>query len=81
MKGLEIDLENVSNKGTKDWGKNRELTMLEFCFRYLHLFITFCNKGKVKLPLCLTNQALHHERVWVSGCTDTHFPGLDICWS
>jgi hypothetical protein len=30
---------------------------------------------KVKLSLCLTNWALHHEGVWGSGCIDPHFFG------
>jgi hypothetical protein len=32
----------------------------------------------VKLSLCLTNYALHHECVWVSGCIDPHFLDLVI---
>jgi hypothetical protein len=30
-------------------------------------------KNKVKLSLCLTNEALRHEGVWGSGCIDPHF--------
>jgi hypothetical protein len=33
-------------------------------------------KKKVKLSLCLTNYALHHEGVWGSGCIAPHF--LDL---
>jgi hypothetical protein len=35
-----------------------------------------CNyivKVKVKLSLCLTNEALCHEGVWGSGCIHPHF--------
>jgi hypothetical protein len=32
--------------------------------------------SKVKLSLCWTNYALHHEDVWGSGCIDPHF--LDL---
>jgi hypothetical protein len=38
------------------------------------------NKVKVKLFLCLTNQALHHESVWGSGCIDPHFLYLSTSW-
>jgi hypothetical protein len=31
---------------------------------------------KVKLSLCLTNEALRHEGVWGSGCIEPHF--LDL---
>jgi hypothetical protein len=37
-------------------------------------------KGKVKLPLCLTNQALRHEGIWRSGCIDSCFLGLGTSW-
>jgi hypothetical protein len=43
--------------------------------------------GKVKLYVCLTNQTLHHEDVWGSGCIDPHIldigtlaPGRSIRW-
>jgi hypothetical protein len=36
--------------------------------------------GKVKLSLCLTNQALHHEDVQGSGCRDPRFPDLGTSW-
>jgi hypothetical protein len=32
--------------------------------------------GKVKLSLCLTNKALHHEDVWGSACVYPHI--LDL---
>jgi hypothetical protein len=32
----------------------------------------------VKLSLCLTNDALRHEGVWGSRCTDSHFLDLGI---
>jgi hypothetical protein len=32
---------------------------------------------KLKLSLCLTNQALHHEGVWGSGCIDPRFLDLE----
>jgi hypothetical protein len=35
---------------------------------------------KVKLSLCLTNQALRHEDVWRSGCIDPHFLDLGTSW-
>jgi hypothetical protein len=36
---------------------------------------------KVKLSLCLTNWALHHEGIWGgSGCIGPHFPGLGTSW-
>jgi hypothetical protein len=31
------------------------------------------NEMKVKLSMCLTNEALRHEGVWGSGCIDPHF--------
>jgi hypothetical protein len=31
------------------------------------------SKGKIKLSLCLTNSAVHHEGVWGSACTDLLF--------
>jgi hypothetical protein len=37
-------------------------------------------KGKVKLSLCLTNEALRHEGVWGSGCIDPHFLDLGTRW-
>jgi hypothetical protein len=36
--------------------------------------------GKVKLSLCLNNQALHHEGIWGSGRTDPHFLDLSTSW-
>jgi hypothetical protein len=39
-------------------------------------------KKKVKLSLCLTNYALHHEDVrGGSGCIDPHFRDLGTSWS
>jgi hypothetical protein len=35
---------------------------------------------KVKLCLCLTNEALRHEGVWGSGCIDPHFLDLGTSW-
>jgi hypothetical protein len=35
---------------------------------------------KVKLSMCLTNYAPHHEGVWRSGCIDPHFLDLGISW-
>jgi hypothetical protein len=35
---------------------------------------------KVKLSLCLTNQALCHEGVWRSGCIDRRFLDLGTNW-
>jgi hypothetical protein len=35
---------------------------------------------KVKLSLCLTNWALHHEGVWWSRCIDPHFLDLGTSW-
>jgi hypothetical protein len=35
---------------------------------------------KVKLCLCLTNQALRHEGIWWSGCIDPHFLDLGTSW-
>jgi hypothetical protein len=35
---------------------------------------------KVKLSLCLTNQALRHEGVWGSGCLDPQFLDLGTSW-
>jgi hypothetical protein len=37
-------------------------------------------KVKVKLSLCLTNQALRHEGVWWSGCIGPHFLDLGTSW-
>jgi hypothetical protein len=38
------------------------------------------SKVKVKLSLCLANQALRHEDVWGSGCIDPHFLDLGTSW-
>jgi hypothetical protein len=35
---------------------------------------------KIKLSLCLTNLALHHEDVWGSGCIDPNFLDLSTSW-
>jgi hypothetical protein len=35
---------------------------------------------KVKLSLCLTNEALPHEDVWGSGCIDPHVLDLGTSW-
>jgi hypothetical protein len=35
---------------------------------------------KVKLSLCLTNQALSHEGLWGSGCIEPHFDDLSTSW-
>jgi hypothetical protein len=49
---------------------------------YSSLFETvlmiICGKVKVKLSLCVTNQA--HEGVWGSGCIDPHFLDLGTSW-
>jgi hypothetical protein len=37
-------------------------------------------KSKVKLSLCLTNQALCHEGVWGNGCIDPHFLEFGTSW-
>jgi hypothetical protein len=37
-------------------------------------------KGKVKLFLCLTNQALCREGVWESGCIDRRYLDLGASW-
>jgi hypothetical protein len=34
----------------------------------------------VKLSLCLTNYALHHEGVWGSGCIEPYFLDLSTSW-
>jgi hypothetical protein len=36
--------------------------------------------SKVKLSLCLTNQAIRHEGVWGSGCMDPRILDLGISW-
>jgi hypothetical protein len=36
--------------------------------------------NKVKLSLCLTNQALHHEGEWGSACMDPRILDLDTSW-
>jgi hypothetical protein len=36
--------------------------------------------SKVKLSLCLTNQALLHEGIWGNGCIDSHFLDLGSSW-
>jgi hypothetical protein len=35
---------------------------------------------KVNLSLCLTNEPLHPEGVWGSGCIDPHFLDLGTSW-
>jgi hypothetical protein len=58
----------------------------EFRYSYLEakpknkILFTKKIKVKVKLSLCLTNQALHHEGVWESGCIDPHFLDLGTNW-
>jgi hypothetical protein len=37
-------------------------------------------QGKVKLSLCLTNEAVRHEDVWGSGCIDPRFLDLGTSW-
>jgi hypothetical protein len=54
-------------------------------FKYVVTYVfkkkssTTINK-KVKLFLCWTNWALHHEGVWRSGCIDPHFLDLGTSW-
>jgi hypothetical protein len=50
------------------WGKRSEMKRSEMC------------KVKVKLSLCLTNSALHHEGEWGSGCINPHFLDLGTSW-
>jgi hypothetical protein len=38
-------------------------------------------KSKVKLSLCVTNEALRHEDVWGSWCIDPHFLDLGSSWT
>jgi hypothetical protein len=38
------------------------------------------DKGKVKLSLCLTNQALDHEDILGSGCIDPIILDLGSSW-
>jgi hypothetical protein len=47
---------------------------------YLSMCCFIDIKGRVKLPLWLTNYALHHEGVWGSGCIDPHFLDLSNSW-
>jgi hypothetical protein len=43
--------------------------------------VTFIRKVvKIKLSLCLANEALHHEDVWGSGCIDPRTLDLDTSW-
>jgi hypothetical protein len=57
-------------------------------FAFLKAFLVIRNKNKpiiiiiikVKLSLCLINQALHHEGVWGSGCIDPRFLDLGTSW-
>jgi hypothetical protein len=42
---------------------------LDFCLNFALDSVLPCSK--VKLPLCLTNQALRHEGVWGNGCIGT----------
>jgi hypothetical protein len=45
---------------------------------YFYLWCTFiCN---IKLSLCWTNYALHHESVWGSGYIDPYFIDLGTSW-
>jgi hypothetical protein len=53
-----------------------ELYFLDVTF----VIVLLCVKGKVKLSLCLTNEALHHEDIWGSGCIDPHFLDLGTSW-
>jgi hypothetical protein len=47
----------------------------------LHMWkVSECSKVKVKLSLCLINQALHHEGIWWSRCIDPHFLDLGASW-
>jgi hypothetical protein len=46
---------------------------------YFLLVLPSCIK-KVKLSLCLTNQALRYEGVWGSGHIDPHFLDLGTSW-
>jgi hypothetical protein len=55
------------------------------CPERIYLFLSYlCLRSpwskKVKLSLCLTNQALRHEGVWGSGCIDPHFFDLGTSW-
>jgi hypothetical protein len=60
------------------------------CTKNIFLYIAHHSAGtlswhlialKVKLSLCFTNEAPHHECVWGSGCIDQHFPDFDTNWS
>jgi hypothetical protein len=42
--------------------------------------VTYICKGKVKFSLCLTNSAVRHEDVWVSGRIDSRFLDLGTSW-
>jgi hypothetical protein len=42
--------------------------------------LALLQKLNAKLSLCLTNQALLHEAIWASGCTDPSFLDLGISW-
>jgi hypothetical protein len=41
---------------------------------------TYLHRVKVKLSLCLTNYAIHHQGLWGSGCIDPHFLDLSTSW-
>jgi hypothetical protein len=43
-------------------------------------FYSYYEYIKVKLPLCLANQALSNEGVWGSGYIDPHFLDLGTSW-
>jgi hypothetical protein len=42
--------------------------------------VKITGKGKIKMSLCITNEALRHEDVWGSGCIDPHFLDLGTSW-
>jgi hypothetical protein len=44
------------------------------------IFATYKSEKKVKLSLCLTNQALRHESVRRSGCIDPRILDLGTSW-
>jgi hypothetical protein len=65
--------ETLNRSYLEPLGTNRNPLSFEF---YRNQFLKFSveKKGKkVKLSLCLTNEALCHEGIWGSRCIDPHF--------
>jgi hypothetical protein len=57
------------------------------CVRALCIFTAYLTSHSlrldmvnVKLFVCLTNYALRHENVWVSGCIDSRFLDIGTSW-